>query len=234
MPRPSLLRSIRLALLLGLVIGTGLSVWFVASVWGWAWAPVGVIGGALFGVISSLDALIPGPPRDIRPNRPPRVGPFRGGIMCVAAAIGCFVAGFYARGHLEFRCDRLAAGTVECRRTYYGWLDSRVAGEQVWSGVTGVWDGGPSAIVLILASGERGIVDDFGPDYLAPIERFLASSEPQLLYRSDKLGFFSPLFFVLSLGVGLLGYWQLQRGIRELRAQLARGAISWSPKDESA
>ena len=228
MPRPSLLRSIRLALALGVVIGAGFGVWFVVSIWGWKWAALGGLGGAIFGVISSFDALILGPARDIRAGRPPKVGPFRGGFSCVLATLACFVAGFYAWGHLEFRCDRDGAGAVDSRRIYPGWMGGGVAGEQVWSGVTGVWDGGPSRIVLILADDTRGIVDDFGPEYLEPVGEWLKSSEPQLVYRSDKLGFFSPLFFMLSVVVGMLGVWQLQRGLRELREQFARGAISWS------
>ena len=226
-----MLRSIRLALALGVVIGAAFGVWFVVEIWGREWAMLGGIGGAIFGVISSFDALIPGPPRDIRAGRPPKVGPFRGGISCVIAAIACFVGGFYAWGHVEFRCNRDAAGVVDCRRTVHGWIGGGVTGEQVWSGVTGVWDGGPSRIVLILADDTRGIVDDFGPEYLEPVGQWLKSNEPVLVYRSDKLGFFSPLFFVLSVVVAVLGFFQLRRGLRELRAQIARGAISWRTAD---
>jgi hypothetical protein len=231
MPAPSMLRSIRLALGLGVVIGAGLGVWFADTVVGREWVWLGAFAGALFGAVSSFDALIPGPGRNLRPGRPPRVGPFRGGTMFVVAAVICFVAGFYAKGYIEFRCDRGTSGNVVCRRTYHGWLASMVTGEQVWSGVTGVWDGGPSRIVLILADDQRGIVDDFGPEYLAPIERWLKSGERELVYRSEKLGFFSPLFFVISVVVGVLGVLQLLRGIRALKAQLASGKVAWRPAD---
>jgi hypothetical protein len=71
-----------------------------------------------------------------------------------------------------------------------------------------------------------GFISGFGPETLEPIERWLRSPAPEISYRSDVLGFFSPLFFVLAAVVGALAVQRLRRGIRELRRQIATGAIA--------
>lgn len=220
MPAPPLVRSVPLALGLGVVVG-GIFGAVIGFQRGWPWGLAGAAGGVVFGAISSLDLLIAGPGKRIHAEESPRSGPFRSMAGFGLATLGSLTASIFFVGHLACDCTRLPTGKVDCVRRSYAWFDSTVSGVRTFPNVLGAVQVRDSMAQLTTGDPiDSGSLDGFGPATADRINAFLASEDSTLHLESHEFWYPPWIFLAIALVTGWLSVRCFRWGRGELLKQL--------------
>lgn len=220
---PPLLTSLPLALSIGTLIVGVSSFVFVTRHYGWGWGLATGLVGAIAGAIWSLDALIPGPGKDISSERSSgmRVGPFGGTVQFTAATIGCLAAAAYVWGSHAVYLERLPGGQVDLLRDESWWLGMQHTLVRE-PDVRRVDDSRGSELIFYREEDQQHLsfVSDCPAGTAAQVTQFLTDSTAARfdLPRRNWSAWVTPLFAVLAIVCGWLALRSLRWGLQELQA----------------
>ncbi len=219
MSAPPLVRSVPLALGLGVVVG-GILGGVAGFPWGWLWGLAGIAGGVVFGAISSLDLLIAGPGRSIG-SHSPGAGPFRSMASFGLATLGSLTASAFFIGHLACDCTRRPNGEVDCVRTSYAWFDRQVFAQHTYPDVREVLQVRDSMVKITTGQEiDSGFLEGFDPTAADRIDAFLSSDESALHLESYDLWYPPWIFAAISCATAWLTIRCFRWGRIELLKQL--------------
>lgn len=226
---PPLLRSLKVALFLGASIVGVSAGWFAAHHYGWRWGLVAAAVGAVGGAVWSLDALIPGPVKEIGSRRSKRrrraLGPFGSTVQFTLIALGCLLAGAYISGSHGAYLERQPGGQVDLVREESWWLGLYPTHERE-PDVRRVDDSRGRELIFYREEDEQHLsfVSDCPAGTAAQASLFVTdSTEPRLdLPRWNWALAGAPFCGVLALVCGWLAQRSLRQGMPMLRESLAK------------
>ena len=210
------MQSIKWAVSVGMIGGAailGTGGYYVAQTTGLL---IGIPAGIIIGAISGFDFLLPGPSRQPG-SKGGRVGPFGSGAQFSAAAILCFVFGFYFFGELSLDCMKDASGLINCQRITTGWLDTKVTNIQTYEKISSFAEGRPGEIMAIPPEGFRFFISGFPEDTLPKLQAYQASPDQNFYAKSSSLKLIPWAMWGLTITLTYLAYMSFRLGLRLFR-----------------